>query len=380
MKSLRPYNIRKYVDAVFLLTFIYMLSCSQNPHRATENIVLVTFADVDEALFEDVRSGHFSTMDSEMITLFDTVFSLNASSEDISPFQIVLPTGVELIFKAWFYDDSSRPLYRVFESRVFADHLPEDFMLQPSQTGYGSGTDVKILRDEPPWDSYGLDSTLVEIGLTTGNSVNQYSIYSSSDLASIGFTPGNDILIISNDQPQVFYDNLSANLNIITEFAAEGGIVFWETCDLAWNYGSYADAGIDSFPGGIRHNTSYDPINTVSDPDFYLVSGLGETLTGGYASNKRFSNIPDSAIVYTIDTGGFPTLIGLKFGSGFIYYSGQPLEYNFDRRDDYNIGFLLPRVISFLLGMAWEEPSLHFPGRVTHFRLDNCQNKSDQPA
>jgi hypothetical protein len=120
------------------------------------------------------------------------------------------------------------------------------------QSGYLSGTRVKILRDEPPWDSFALDSTLAEIGLTEGTAGNQFNVCPSFDLPSIDLDSGNDLLIISNDQPQGFYDNLAINMEMVIDFIRAGGTVLWETCDLAWNYGSYAAAGLDTLPGQIQ--------------------------------------------------------------------------------------------------------------------------------
>jgi hypothetical protein len=91
-----------------------------------------------------------------------------------------------------------------------------------------------------------------------------------------------------------------------------------------------------------------------------MVGGLEDTLAGIYASNKYLSNVPDSAIIYMTNSTGHPTLVGLRFGYGLIFYSGQPLEYNFDRRDEYSMGFLLPRILHFMLGKPWEE-SCKFP-------------------
>jgi len=302
--------------------------------------------------------------------VFDTSFTFGLVSGNISSFSINLETGDNFIFRAWSYNQNRQPLYRAVEVVNIGGNHTSSVILQFMQSGFKSCSNVIILRDELPWDSYGLDSTLAEIGLTAGG---QFSVYSSSEMASMELIPHTDLLIISNDQPQVFYDNLSLHIEGVTAFAANGGTILWEVCDLAWNYGSYTAAGIDYFPGGITHRTSYDIINIISDSELCLIGELVDTLNGIYASNKYFQNVPDSAIVYTENSVGNPTLIGLKFGNGIIIYSGQPLEYNFDRRNDYNIGFLLPRIISFLLGMPWEEPLLHSPGRVKQSRLENRQ-------
>ena len=254
--------------------------------------------------------------------------------------------------RAWFFDESRRPLYRSQRDVFGIENSTYIAALDMVQSGYSSGTTVRILRDQPPWGSYSLDSILTEMGFTAGLSGNQFSICSSSDLSSNVFNPGRDLLIISNDQPQLFYDNLAIYIGNIVDFARAGGTVFWETCDLAWNYGSYAAAGLDTLPGNITFRTAFDQINAITNPDLDMVGGLQDSLTGFYASNKYLANLADSAIIYMRNTSGNPTLVGVRFGEGLIFYTGQPLEYNYDRRDDYDIGFLLPRLIRFMLGKS----------------------------
>lgn len=349
--NIKSFSLDRILAFMVLLIFIIADSCSQSPNQPSNESIMITFGAVAEPLFQRVESAHLSATDSRMNTILDTLFTLESPTGNVGPFYIDPGSADFLTIKVWLYDNNHHPLYRIFESIDLGEYSTEDIELQPSQTGFRSGSKVIILRDLPPWESYGLDSMLVGIGLGAGTSVNQFCIYSSSDLPSIEFAPGSDILIISNDQPQGFYDNLFSNLNRVSQFAAAGGIILWETCDLAWNYGSYAAAGMDSFPDGITQRTSYDTINIISDPDLSLVGGLGDTLIGNYASNKYFSVIPDSALIYMKDSESNPTLIGVKYGDGIILYSGQPLEYNFDRRNDYNMGFLLPRIVNYMLGM-----------------------------
>jgi hypothetical protein len=346
------------IPALLFASFANMIfpSCSQNPDRSRQGMIEVSFNHVDEPLFDNVNNARFLIRNAEMTTLLDTVLEPGSFFDDGSLFRVDPGSSENLVFNAFFYDQAQRPLYRVYEFVYIFELIPENIILHPRQTGFRSGTVVKVLRDIPPWDSYGLDTTLTGIGLTAGTANGQYTIYSSSDLPSISLIPGIDILIISNDQPQAFYNSLSMNLYGITKFVHDGGTVFWETCDMAWNYGSYADAGLDTFPGGVTQTTMYDTLNTVFDSDYSLTGVMGNTLIGDYASNKRYANLPDSAIVYTLNSVSDPTLIALKFGNGVIFYSGQPLEYNFDRRDNYNIGFLLPRISGFLLGTPWVEP------------------------
>jgi hypothetical protein len=307
----------------------------------------------------------------ENLYIFDTTFAYEPLFDDIPEFSLDIEPVTEIILRACLYDQDKRPLYNAFKKVELGDNPQIKIDLPFAQSGFNSGSKVKILRDEPPWDSFAIDTALTEMGCSAGTGVNQFYVFPSSDLSLIDLSPGADLLIISNDQPQGFYNDIFSNLHRITEFAEKGGTVLWETCDLAWNYGSYAAAGLDSLPGGIINRTLYDNMNIISDPDLNLTGGLDDTLTGFYASNKYFSGALDSAIVYMKNSGGDPTLIGCKFGYGIIIYSGQPLEYNFDRRDAYNMGSLLPRVMGFILGVSWEGSSLYSPGRFRQARLKN---------
>lgn len=360
------YNRVKRLGPICLIYYcfsIILLTCSSNPAQRLDHNVEITIRTSPEPLLDYVNSARFLVAASAMEPVFDTSYAIEPESYELSTFELDLESGNNRIFAVQFRDQLDRTL---FKSMVW-DDIREDRLLNIDltlrQSGFGSGSVLKIIRDEPPWESYGLDTSLVEIGLTVGTNTNQFYIYSSGDLPAIELTPGTDALIISNDQPQAFYDNLSSNLDFIIEFAQNGGTILWGTCDLAWNYGSYASAGLDSFPGGIRHSTSYDAVNLIQNSDLLLTSGLSDTLTGIYASNKYFIDVPDSAIIYLRNSSGEPTLIGYPLGLGWIILSGQPLEYNYDRRENYNMGFLLPRVISFILGLAWDGIPLNYPGR-----------------
>jgi hypothetical protein len=93
-----------------------------------------------------------------------------------------------------------------------------------------------------------------------------------------------------------------------------------------------------------------------------VLGDLPDTLLGNYASQEVFSGLPGGALVYITDFDGAPSLVGFAIGEGWVILSGQPLEYNYDRRDTYNIGLLLPQLIRFLLGMGPGEVVLHSPG------------------
>lgn len=360
-------GVTKYLP-LLVVTVLCLYSCSVDSNRPSDDNLLISFQFKPEPLLSHVDNASLKVISDRQSTVFDTSFDVNLSAGDPPHFDIQVHPEDGLILRAWFFDEPRRPLYRAFRAVNITDDPATIIILDMAQTGYFCGTHVNILRDEPPWDSFGLDTALIETGLTLGAAANQFEIFPSSQLTSMELSPGTDLLVISNDQPQGFYDNLAFSLGIITGFVSSGGTVFWEACDLAWNYGSFAAAGLDSFPGGITLRTAYDPINIIADHDLEILRGLEDTLSGTYASNKFLADVPDSVIVYMQNTTGNPTLICIKFGDGMIFYSGQPLEYNFDRRYDYNMGYLLPRILHFMLGIPWGESVLQSSGRIMNAR------------
>jgi len=343
----------KYIKAGMLFGFlINLLSCSTGSGPNNGDNLLVSLQFSPEPLLNLVSDVNITISDDEHAVLFDTSYSINPYYGNIAPINIPIQVETDMTARAWFFDESRRPLYHDQREIFRAENSTYIASLEMVQSGYSSGTSVRILRDQPPWGSYSLDSVLTGMGFTTGLSGNQFSICPSSNLSSSSFHPGRDLLIISNDQPQLFYDNLAIYIEIIIDFARSGGTVLWETCDLAWNYGSYAAAGLDTLPGNITLRTAFDQINAITNPDLDLVGGLQDSLRGFYASNKYLANLADSAIIYMRNTADNPTLVGIRFGEGLIFYTGQPLEYNYDRRDDYEIGILLPRLIRFMLGKS----------------------------
>jgi len=333
----------------FLLS---LLSCSTGSGPYNDDNLLISLQFSPEPLLSLVSDVNITISDDENAVIFDTSYSINPYYVDIAPINVPLQAEAAMTARAWFFDESRRPLYRDQRDLFRAENSTYIAALELVQSGYSSGTSVRILRDQPPWGSYSLDSILTQMGFTVGLAGNQFSICPSSNLSSGLFHPGRDLVIISNDQPQDFYDNLAIYMAVLVDFARAGGTILWETCDLAWNYGSYTAAGLDTLPGNITLRTAFDQVNTITNPDLDMVDGLQDSLRGFYASNKYLPDVADSVIVYMRNTAGNPTLVGMRFGEGLIFYTGQPLEYNYDRRDDYEIGILLPRLIRFMLGKS----------------------------
>jgi hypothetical protein len=222
----------------------------------------------------------------------------------------------------------------------------------------GLARHIKLFRDLVPWaPSSAFEQVMAGLGYTEGSGEYQYEILSSSSMASNIMRPGWDFVVISNDQPQIFYGNLSASMGRFELFLNNGGAMLWEACDQGWNLGSMANAGV-VIPGGVIYSWRLDNNNQVVYPTSALMSGLPTTLTGYYSSHEFFTNLPPGVVVYASDTSGGPTLLEYYFGRGSIMLSGNPLEWGYDRIGQYSMGLLYPRVFAYVLGNAGALPTI----------------------
>lgn len=335
----------------FLIPLILIqISCSDKPVLNSVYNVRLTGEIPADPLISQVSSGRVSVDGPGLVQALDSTFEIDAAAGMLTVDMAVQP-GPDREFRVFLASEEGS----VFFGGLTIGSVPENqaihigFILD--QTGFSSASSVLVFRDQYPWDSHALDSTLISQGLTTGIGNDQYHIYPSSEMPFAELRPGIDLVIISNDQPQSFYDNYVVNRERIEQFVEDGGSLLWCACDMGWNYGSISEAGLE-LPRQVEIGYSLDMSNLVSDHQLRLVGDFPDTLRGNYASQEIFSGLPGDAIVYLTDSRGNATLVGFGMGKGTVIISGQPLEYNYDRRESYNIGDLLPRLIRFLLGIG----------------------------
>ena len=216
--------------------------------------------------------------------------------------------------------------------------------------GAGTATHIKLFRDNLPWDSNAMVVALEALGFTEGQGAHTYEIIGSSEMVTVPLIPGEDLVIISNDQNQNFYNNYAASQIRFRNFVHTGGSLFFGACDRGWANGSISNAAI-VLPGNITITQRFDPTNLVAQLGLPLVDGLPETLKGNYASHEGFTDLPDGTIVYCRDTTERATLVEFNLGGGWMIVTGQPLEWGYDRHEEYSIGLVLPRVISHFTGL-----------------------------
>ncbi len=216
--------------------------------------------------------------------------------------------------------------------------------------GAGTATHVKLFRSSLPWDSYAIDEVLGSIGFRSGVGPNTYEIIGPQEMGTTSLVPGEDLVIISNDQDQEFYNYYGANQVRFTNFVYSGGSMFWEACDEGWAGGSMASAGI-VLPGDLRTQIEISSWNYVVDPTLPLVAGLPEAMDHNYASHESFTNLPDGTTIYMVSDERAPTLVEYSYGAGWVIVTGQPLEHQYDRvYGAVDMAALLPRIVSYFVG------------------------------
>jgi hypothetical protein len=369
------------MKAIIIIAGVLSLpvACQNHRTQVTDYNVVVNLHAPNDNLYYDVDSALISI---EAVDMPDPVVSgVTIEAKTISPisFGFTLDEGSGRIFDAKLISDDGRILFRT--SRM-AD-VPSDWLLVVEmtfhQTGFGAGSTVRVFRDDLPWESMALDSVLSAAGLTLGQATDQYQINQSATMNEINMNPGTDLVIISNDQPQSFYDNYAANQSRFDDFVRDGGTILWCACDMGWNYGSIADAGL-TLPGAVDVNYSLDQVNIITDSDYALLGGLADTLNGNYASQEYFDNLPYGSITYLTDPDRHPTMIAYEYGDGWVILSGQPLEYNYDRKDLYSMGYMLPALIRFLLGITEDGIFSYIPGSGAFDGASLYRQRSSSPA
>lgn len=243
----------------------------------------------------------------------------------------IIVTGEET---AWGYGDAT------FDGNAWGWYL--NYKVKPCCPDH-----VIVFRDHLPWNNNSQINVLEAMGFTNGKGTNQYELATSAEIGVLSLDPYHDLVIITNDQRQAFYNTIAGNESYFYDFVKKGGKLLWESADYGWNYGIIQAAGI-TLPGGIVHGTYFNNWNLVADNTLPLVQGLPSPMYGTFASHTYFSDLPAVTIVYCTDNlaAQNPTLIEFNLGYGTILMTGQPIEYHFyynaDMRD------LLPRIYAYL--------------------------------
>ena len=200
---------------------------------------------------------------------------------------------------------------------------------------------VCVFKDANPWGMQDTEIFLAANGIA-------YTVYGSADFATLDFSTC-QMVVISSDQPQSFYDAYAAHVTTFEEYVDNGGFLNFFAADNGWNFGILWAP----LPGGMLWNARYDESNIIDDPTHPVVQGVPNPFNGFFASHGFFSSRPaDSFVIAHEAAGGQPTIVGYGLGQGWVMAFGQPLEIA------HNWGWELGRILenTLLWGHSYAPP------------------------
>jgi subtilisin family serine protease len=181
-----------------------------------------------------------------------------------------------------------------------------------------AGGPTLVLMDAYPWGRDSLLQVLAANGIA-------YDIATSAQMSTIDLARY-DVVFISSDQPQGFYDNYNANVSRLADYVEQGGFLWVGAASWGFNSGNFNGSQL---PGGATvRGPVWEFYNNVVDSTHPTMQGVPNPFSGSYASHAAFENLPAGAMVIAQgQDSGLPTLIEYEFGNGRVLAFGQTLEY-----------------------------------------------------
>jgi subtilisin family serine protease len=200
-----------------------------------------------------------------------------------------------------------------------------------------NGAEVAVFVDALPWESDALFQVLDANGVP-------YAVYGSGEMG-IAELDAYRIVIIANDQPQVFYDRYNDNAARFDEFVELGGLLWYGAASLGWNEGDNAGTGL---PGGPTVASGvFEELNGVVQPDHPVMAGVPDPFSGSAVSHSAFEGATDESAIAFGEGSGMATLIEYDYGSGRVIAFGQTLEFGWAAGED--AGLILENAIPYVL-------------------------------
>jgi hypothetical protein len=187
------------------------------------------------------------------------------------------------------------------------------------------GGPTLVFMDFLPW---GTDALLQVL---TANAI-PFDTASSGQMGTIDLSRY-QVVFISSDQPQEFYNNYNANRARFSDFVAAGGFLWIGAAAWGWNGGDFNGAEL---PGGAWvHGPIFEDANDVIDNAHPTMQGIPDPFFGTSASHSAFENLPSGTnVIAQGQSSGLPTLIEYPFGRGVVLALGQTLEFGFQEGQD----------------------------------------------
>jgi len=181
-----------------------------------------------------------------------------------------------------------------------------------------------LIEDILPWGFNSNSQTLTDIGIP-------FDKIGSGALASQDLS-GYKFIVYASDQPQSYYNNISANFSKIDDFVENGGILIAHSCIWGWQDGSWI--GLDFLPGDLSAINQYSNSVSITDPASPIVSGPYGTLTLGdfqawnYSTHGYFTGLlPGTQVALDLNDPNKPIYITYPWGSGEVRATMMTVEW-----------------------------------------------------
>jgi hypothetical protein len=200
-----------------------------------------------------------------------------------------------------------------------------------------------LIQDVNPWWGRNVHDALLEFGIP-------HDVINSSSLATWDLSKYKFILYASS-QTDTYYANIAANLDKISSWVSDGGLLIAHCLDggwyVIWPYQIVGGdwQGLSILPGGVTHLMHGDDIKYASDmihitqPNHGVIKSDEYTLTDSYmaiwytSTGGIFTNLPPNAEVIMVsndgDGGDGPTYIDYNYGSGKVLATMNTVEWGY---------------------------------------------------
>ena len=182
-----------------------------------------------------------------------------------------------------------------------------------------------LIQDFDPWQGQSAHHALNELGVP-------HDVINSSSLATWDLSKYRFIMYASA-QDDNYYLNLRNNIDKISAFVSNGGLLIAHSCDWGWN-GTGGWLGFSILPGGVTHSRLYLQSIHIVEPAHGVVMSNEFTLTDAYLSGWNWSThgiftdlLPGTTVVMVSPDG--PTYIDYDYGSGKVLATMQTVEWGY---------------------------------------------------
>lgn len=179
------------------------------------------------------------------------------------------------------------------------------------------GATALVFQDALPWDSDALQQVLGTNGIV-------FDLVGSAEMATIDMTDY-EVVFVSNDQSQTFYDRYAATAPRFESYVSGGGFLWFGAA--GWGYNNGDPSGVN-LPGGVSvSGPIFEDANVVVQVDHPVMTGVPDPFTGTSASHAAFVNIIEGSTVAIGASARQPSLVEYGVGAGRVLAFGQPLEF-----------------------------------------------------